>query len=55
MPNVFCVRADYGRYADAFKGGGYVAIGWLEDRDLGHLAAADSNLLHQWYRLTGRD
>lgn len=50
MPNVFCVRADFGRYADAFRDSGYVAIGWLEDKDLGGMAEADSNLLQEWYR-----
>ena len=35
MPEVYCVRAEYGRYADYFKQGGYVAIGWFGDFDLG--------------------
>jgi len=30
-PNVFVIRADYGRYVDAFLSGGYVGIGWLEE------------------------
>ncbi|MDP3767249.1 MAG: restriction endonuclease, partial [Dehalococcoidia bacterium] len=34
MPHIYCVRADFGRYAKAFKQGGYAAIGWFRDRDL---------------------
>jgi restriction system protein len=34
MPNVYCVRAEYGSYARQFVAGGYVAIGWLYDQDL---------------------
>ena len=30
-PNVFVIRADYGRYVDAFLSGGYVGIGWLDE------------------------
>lgn len=36
-PRVFVVRADYGRYADAFKNGGYFAIGWLPDTILAQI------------------
>ena len=28
-PQLFVVRAEYGRYAQAFRQGGYVAIGWI--------------------------
>ena len=28
--SVFTVRADYGRYTEAFRRGGYVAIGWFD-------------------------
>lgn len=28
------IRADYGKYADDFKKGGYVAIGWMPESDL---------------------
>lgn len=34
MPEVYCVRADYGAYAKHFVAGGYAAIGWLSDNDL---------------------
>lgn len=30
----YCVRADGGRYAEAFRAGGYAAIGWMPDKDL---------------------
>src|SRR5215217_186090 len=30
----YCVRAKGGEYADAFKTGGYAAVGWLPDEDL---------------------
>lgn len=33
-PIVHMVRAEGGKYAHAFKSGGYVAIGWFEDQDL---------------------
>lgn len=33
-PEVYCVRADFGRYATQFVAGGYVAIGWLEKDNL---------------------
>ena len=54
MPNVFCVRADYGRYADAFKNGGYVAIGWLSGHLMERLRGQQSedaqSMLHTLYR-----
>lgn len=50
MSKVFCVRAEFGKFAHAFKNGGYVAIGWLDDRELGTLSPTDSNLLHEFYR-----
>ena len=31
MTSVFCVRANGGEYADHFKNGNYVAIGWFDD------------------------
>ncbi|MHB8624982.1 MAG: restriction endonuclease [Aggregatilineales bacterium] len=31
---IFVVRADYGKYAEAFRTGSYVGIGWLHDVDL---------------------
>ncbi len=29
-PNVFVVRADFGKYTDSFNTGGYVGIGWFD-------------------------
>jgi predicted Mrr-cat superfamily restriction endonuclease len=34
MTNVWCVRAEFGKYADQFVKGGYVAVGWLPQQDL---------------------
>lgn len=34
MPNVFCVRADFGTYTEHFVKGGYAAIGWLDHTDI---------------------
>ena len=34
MTSVFCVRANGGKYADHFKNGNYVAIGWIPGTDL---------------------
>jgi len=40
MNNVWCVRAEYGTYAQHFVKGGYVAIGWLE-KDLSHITSRE--------------
>jgi len=37
MIRVWCVRGEYGTYAQQFVDGGYVAIGWLNDQDLSHI------------------
>ena len=37
MNNIYCVRADFGRYTQDFINGGYIAIGWLPDCDLGYI------------------
>jgi restriction system protein len=34
MTNVWCVRAEYGRFTKQFVDGGYAAVGWLNDQDL---------------------
>ena len=34
VPNVWCVRAEKGQYADQFVAGGYIAAGWLPKHDL---------------------
>jgi restriction system protein len=33
-PDIYCVRADGGKYAQAFKDGGYVALTWEKNADL---------------------
>lgn len=38
MANVWCIRAEFGTYAHLFVAGGYVAIGWLNDVDLGQIS-----------------
>ena len=37
MPEIYCARAEGGRYADQFTDGGYVAIGWFPNYDLGSI------------------
>ena len=39
--NVYCVRANYGLYAERFRNGSYVGIGWLEGVDLSEVADLD--------------
>jgi len=34
MPDIYCVRAKFGKYAENFINGEYVAIGWLKNIDL---------------------
>lgn len=42
MPDLYCVRADSGTYADHFVRGGYVGIGWTEmDTDLSDVHSRD--------------
>ena len=45
----YCVRADGGRYAEAFRNGGYVAIGWMPDEDLSGIARDDTAVLGSAY------
>lgn len=37
MPELYCVRANFGQYTDQFLKGGYVAIGWLAKDDLANV------------------
>jgi len=37
-PEIYCVRAEGGLYAEHFKQGGYSAIGWFHDFDLGGIS-----------------
>lgn len=41
MGQLFVVRADYGKYADSFVKGGYVAIGWIGGRDLSDVTSRE--------------
>lgn len=41
MTNVWCVRAEYGKYAQQFVDGGYVAIGWMPNTNLDTITARD--------------
>ncbi len=34
MPEVYCVRADYGTFTNHFVKGGFVGIGWFDKQDL---------------------
>lgn len=48
MINVWCVRAEFGKYAQAFLKGGYTAIGWIEDKSLADCKSRDD--IHLFYR-----
>ena len=48
MINVWCVRAEYGSYTNAFVDGGYVAIGWMANVSLHEVAHRDE--LYPLYR-----
>jgi predicted Mrr-cat superfamily restriction endonuclease len=39
--NLWCVRAEFGRYADDFRTGGYAAIGWINDNDLSEVTSRE--------------
>ncbi len=45
----YCVRADGGTYAEAFKAGGYAAIGWMPDEDLSDIPQDDAAALGAAY------
>ncbi len=48
--NLYCVRTDFGKYADAFLNGSYVAIGWLAEKNLSGITSRDE--LYPLYRET---
>jgi restriction system protein len=48
MNNIYCVRADFGKYTKEFISGGYVAIGWLPSNDLSQIQNKDA--LYPLYR-----
>lgn len=41
MPNLWCVRAEFGSYTKQFLAGGYVAIGWIPEVDLGSVTSRE--------------
>jgi predicted Mrr-cat superfamily restriction endonuclease len=41
MPEVYCVRAEFGTYTKQFLDGGYVAIGWMPKIDLSKVRSKD--------------
>jgi predicted Mrr-cat superfamily restriction endonuclease len=41
MPELFCVRAEFGNYTNHFLKGNYIAIGWLSDTDLARIKNRD--------------
>lgn len=41
MPELYCVRAEFGTYTPHFLKGGYAAIGWIGATDLGKVKAKD--------------
>ncbi len=45
----YCVRADRGAYAEAFRDGGYVAMGWTEIGDLSGIQQDDDETLGAVY------
>src|ERR1700749_4433299 len=48
VPNVYCVRAEYETYTRQFIAGGYIAIGWIGDKDLSKISTRDE--LYPIYR-----
>jgi predicted Mrr-cat superfamily restriction endonuclease len=41
MPELYCVRAEFGKFTDHFLKGGYAAIGWLPKNDLSKIKSRD--------------
>ena len=48
MPEIYVVRAEFGRYTEDFLKGGYAAIGWMHDVDLLGIKSRDE--LYPIYR-----
>ncbi|MGH8784343.1 MAG: restriction endonuclease [Cupriavidus necator] len=42
MPEVYCVRAEFGTYAKHFVKGGYAAIGWIDGTNLSAVKAKEA-------------
>jgi restriction system protein len=53
MPDVYCVRAEYGSYAKQFLAGSYVAIGWLSATNLSAITSKDE--LYPIYKIAHPD
>jgi len=47
---IYCVRAEFGEYTEAFVNGPYIAIGWLREKNLGKLREDDYDLLRSYYK-----
>ncbi|MDQ3668172.1 MAG: restriction endonuclease [Acidobacteriota bacterium] len=48
MPDVYCVRAEFGTYTKQFLDGGYVAIGWIPKVDLSKVRSKEE--LYPFYK-----
>lgn len=48
MPNIICIRAEWGKYTQHFLKGNYVGIGWLAGNDLSQINSRDG--LYPLYR-----
>lgn len=48
MVEVYCVRAEYGKYTEHFLNGNYIAIGWMTNTDLTNIINRDE--LYPIYR-----
>ncbi|MHB8624600.1 MAG: restriction endonuclease [Aggregatilineales bacterium] len=49
LPTVYVVRAEFGKYAEAFHKGGYVGIGWFPDIDLHEIWQQGRDALRKLY------
>ena len=49
MKQLWCVRAEFGKYSDHFVKGGYVAIGWLEGHNLSGINKEDLYTLYKQF------
>ena len=53
MPEVYCVRAEFGSFAAHFVKGGYVAIGWFHNQNLSGIKSKDE--LYPIYKVAHPD
>lgn len=47
---IYCVRAEFGEYTEAFVKGSFIAIGWLTDKNLGRISSENYNTLASFYK-----